>query len=75
MRLRRVQEQVAKVGATFPVLLDPKGAYFAQLAKDRRMPRTYLIDANGRILWFDVEYSRFTRRDLVQSIRVALGEL
>ena len=70
-----VQEQAAKVRATFPVLLDPKGAYFAKLAKDKRMPRTYLLDGNGRILWFDVEFSNASRRDLIQGIRVALGEL
>lgn len=70
-----VAEQVARAGATFPVLLDPKGTYFARLAKDRRMPRTYLISNDGRILWFDVEYSNTSRRELLQGIRVALGEL
>jgi peroxiredoxin len=70
-----VQEQAAKVRAAFPILLDPKGEYFAKLAKDKRMPRTYLLDSGGRILWFDVQFSNSTRRELVQSIRVALGEL
>jgi peroxiredoxin len=70
-----VQQETAKAGATFPNLLDPKGEYFAKIAKDKRMPRTFLLDAAGRVLWFDVEYSRSSRRDLVQSIRVALGEL
>lgn len=61
--------------ATFPNLLDPKGEFFAKLAKDRKMPRVYLLDAEGRILWFDVEFRRNSREELVQSIRVALGEL
>jgi hypothetical protein len=59
-------------------LLDSKGELFARIAKDPKlkwMPRTYLLDAGGRILWFDVEYSRPMRRDLVEAIRVTLGEL
>jgi peroxiredoxin len=69
------QQHIAQAGATFPNLLDPKGDYFAELARDRQMPRTYLLDGSGKILWFDVEYSRSSRQDLVQGIRVALGEL
>jgi hypothetical protein len=63
-----------KAGATFPCLLDQKGAYFAQVAKDTRMPRIFLLDAAGKVLWFDVEYSRFSRRDLNRSIRVVLKD-
>ena len=44
-------------------------------AKDDADIVLYLLDAQGKILWFDVEYSRSTREDLVQGIRVALGEL
>jgi hypothetical protein len=70
-----VKEQVAQTGATFPNLLDPKGEYMARIAKDKRVPRTFLLDAAGKVLWFDTEYSRPSRRDLIQGIRVALGEL
>ena len=70
-----VGQEAAQAGVKFPNLLDPKGQYFAKIAKDKRMPRTFLLDAAGRVLWFDVEYSRPSRRDLIQSIRVALGEL
>jgi len=38
------------------------------------MPRTFLLDANGKVLWFDVEYSRAARRDLIVSIKAVLGE-
>jgi hypothetical protein len=31
-----------------------------------------LIDAAGKILWFDIEYSRTTRRDLVGAIQATL---
>jgi peroxiredoxin len=59
----------------FPCLSDGKGQYLAYLCKDDKVPRVYLLDAKGKILWFDVEYSRSTREDLVQGIRVALGDL
>jgi peroxiredoxin len=71
----KVQSAVAEVGAAFPVLLDSQGKYLAKVAKDRRMPRIFLLDAGGRVLWFDLEWSRQSRVDLVQSIRAALGEL
>jgi peroxiredoxin len=70
-----VEKETAQAGVKFPILLDPKGQYLAKLAKDRGMPRTFLLDAAGRILWFDVEYRRQSREDLVQGIRVVLGEL
>ena len=71
-----VKQHVAEAGTTFPNLLDAKGELFAKIAKDRKlMPRTYLLDAGGRILWYDVEHSRSMGHDLVQGIRVALGEL
>jgi hypothetical protein len=59
----------------FPCLIDSKGQFLASVAKDDKLPRIFLLDANGKILWFDVEYSRSTREDLLQGIRVALGEL
>jgi hypothetical protein len=36
------------------------------------LPRTYLLDSSGKILWFDLEYSRSTRRELNQAIRYVL---
>jgi hypothetical protein len=70
-----VGQTLGKADAKFSNLLDPEGEFFARLAKDKKMPRVYLLDAEGRILWFDVEFRRNSREDLVQSIRVALGEL
>jgi hypothetical protein len=70
-----VEQEVRQAGASFPNLLDPKWQFFAKIAIDKRMPRVFLLDAAGRVLWFDVEYSRSSRQDLTQSIRVALGEL
>ena len=54
--------------ARFPILSDPQGAAFAQLAS-KKIPRTYLVDAAGKIAWLDIEYSRTTRRELSQAIR------
>ncbi|MBI2477713.1 MAG: redoxin domain-containing protein [Planctomycetia bacterium] len=59
-----------KVG--FTILLDPDTALFSKVAV-QRLPRTYLLDAKGNILWFDVEYSRSAVRELVNAIHVHLG--
>jgi peroxiredoxin len=57
--------------ATFPNFLDPEGEYFATVATEK-LPRTYLLDSACRILWFDLEYSLTTRRQLKQAVEVAL---
>ena len=68
-----VKETMDEAGITFAGLLDPDGALFAQVAKER-LPRPYLLDAEGKILWFDLEYSEATRDNLMQAIQVALAE-
>lgn len=35
-----------------------------------RMPRVYVLDSDGKIVWFDIEYSLSTRRELQQAIKV-----
>jgi thiol-disulfide isomerase/thioredoxin len=65
---------LSQAGTRFPNLLDPQGVFFAKVATEK-IPRIYLLDAIGKIIWFDVEYSRSTRRDLLQAIRVVLEEL
>ncbi len=70
---KSVREAVSKL--PFPCLSDGKGQFLGRVCKDNKVPRVYLLDAKGKILWFDVEYSRATREDLVQGVRVALGEL
>jgi len=67
------RKNLPAAGAKFRNLLDPDRAYFGKVATDK-LPRTYLLDASGKILWLDTEYSRSTRRDLLQGIQVALGE-
>jgi peroxiredoxin len=62
------QAALQKAGADFPNLLDADGSAFAQVGSDR-LPRTYLLDPQGKILWFDIEYSLATRRELQQALR------
>lgn len=69
-----VKQTAGESGVTFPSLLDPDGALFARVAKER-LPRPYLLDAEGKILWFDLEFSQATRDNLMQAIQVALGKL
>ena len=38
------------------------------------MTRTYAVDAEGKILWFETEYSTDTRRLLKQTIEAVLTE-
>lgn len=68
-----VRKAVTEAEAKYPQLLDEKGEYFAKVAKER-LPRVYLVDADGKILWFDLEYSTSTRRDLIQGIKAVLGD-
>jgi len=68
------RKYVADYATDFVNLHDPDGAYFGRLSSERKTPRTFLLDAGGKILWFDVEYSRPSRQDLLQGIEVALQE-
>jgi peroxiredoxin len=68
-----VKEKTELAGATFPNLLDPKGEFFAKVATER-LPRVYVLDAAGKILWFDIGYSPATRSNLLQAVRAKVGE-
>ena len=39
-----------------------------------RMPRVYVLDADGKIVWFDIEYSQSTQRELKQAIEALTGK-
>jgi hypothetical protein len=54
-------------------LTDPQREYFEQFARGA-VPRTYLGDARGKVLWLDIEYSRTTRRDLRNMLRFLLRD-
>ena len=66
------KETAERAGVSFPILVDAEGKYFGQLATEK-LPRTYLLDSTGKVLWLDIEYSRITHHDLRQAIRFALG--
>jgi peroxiredoxin len=68
----RAAEAAQHAQTSLPLLLDIDGKSLAQVVAGR-VPCTYLLDADGRVLWFDIEYSRTTRRDLAQAIRFALA--
>jgi peroxiredoxin len=63
---------VKKSGANFPNLHDADGKAFAQVGSGR-FPRTYVLDPGGKIVWFDIEYSLATRRELHQALEVITG--
>jgi len=67
------RKAVQQAGAKYVNLLDREGAYFAKVATEK-IPRLYLLDAAGKILWLDIEYSSSTRRDLERAITFVLGE-
>jgi peroxiredoxin len=62
-----VRSLAAEYDVDLLCLLDPDGTAFAQLAT-AKLPRTYLLDSQGTIRWFDIEYSQTTARDLRNAI-------
>jgi peroxiredoxin len=68
-----VQELAAKHNVTIPCLLDADGQAFGQVATGL-LPRTYLLDAAGRIVWFDLEYSRSQRLELHDAVYYQLKQ-
>jgi peroxiredoxin len=69
----RVRQRVTDDGIAFPNLVDADGSGFAQIG-EKKLPRTYLLDHTGKIVWFDIEYSRSTRRELSAAIDAMLGD-
>ena len=69
----RVKQLAEEAKVAYPVLIDSDGAAFAMVATEL-LPRTYLLDAGGKILWLDLEYSLSTRRELRNAIAYFLAE-
>jgi len=67
------QATIGELGLDLVVLLDEDRAVYNQVATDL-LPRTFLLGPEGRILWLDLEYSRTTRRSLLQAIEYLVGE-
>ncbi len=53
--------------ADFSQLLDADGKAFDKVGS-QKFPWTLVLDANGKIVWFDLEYSLATRRELQQAL-------
>jgi hypothetical protein len=55
----------------FATIVSSDGAALSKITDNPQglMPRIFLIDSEWRILWFDIEYSRTTRRDLDAALR------
>jgi peroxiredoxin len=66
------QATLQKAKAVFPNLLDAGGKAFGQIGSER-LPRTFVLDADGKIVWFDIEYSHATRRELKQTLNSLTG--
>jgi peroxiredoxin len=66
------KELTEQAHTDFTVLWDRDGAALEQVAPSK-VPATYLLDSSGKVLWFDIEYSRTTRRELVDAIRFVLA--
>lgn len=74
-----VQKALPTAASGLPVLLDPNSAYFPQIAQPSAkpeielLPRTYVIDAQGKVLWLDIGYTESTLRGVEMTIQAALG--
>lgn len=68
-----VKQHVANAKAEFPQLLDEQGEALAKVGTVA-LPRIYVLDASGKIVWFDIEYSEATRRELRQSLAVLTSD-
>ena len=66
---RAAQRLLNRAKAAFPQLLDTNGSALAQVGSVA-LPRLYVLDPAGQIVWFDIEYSESTRRELDQTLRV-----
>ena len=63
------QRLLSEVKADFPQLLDSSGSALAEVGSVA-LPRLYVLDPAGKIVWFDIEYSESTRRELVRTLDV-----
>jgi len=61
------QAVLSKAGAKFPNLLDADGKAFAKVGS-QKLPWTLVLDKSGQVVWFDIEYSHATRRELERTL-------
>ncbi len=68
------QEILPPESASVVHLSDPQATAFAQVATGI-LPRTYLVQPDFKLVWFDLEYTRSARRELKNAIRFVLKQL
>jgi peroxiredoxin len=61
------QKTLQAAEAKFPTLVDADGKAFEKIGAEK-LPWTLVVDADGKIVWFDLEYSLSTRRELQQAL-------
>ncbi|TWT88266.1 hypothetical protein Mal64_17450 [Pseudobythopirellula maris] len=57
----------------FTTLVDSQGVTGDKLGEGRG-PRVYVLDRTGKIVWFDIEYSPATRRELRQTLETLTAD-
>ena len=68
------QNLLSQIDHSYVILQDSDRQAWSQVASEL-LPRTYLLNADGRVLWMDVEYSRSSRRELRNAILYYLRQL
>ncbi len=58
---------IKSAGTGLTQLADADGAALAQVG-ELALPRIYVLDNQGKVAWFDIEYSEATRRELRQTL-------
>lgn len=61
--VKETQRLTGKAADKILSLADTESKLLKQFAK-AGVPRTYVLDAQGRVLWYDIEFSESTRREL-----------
>ncbi|WP_428308329.1 TlpA disulfide reductase family protein [Lacipirellula sp.] len=64
------QKLINAAGASLTQLADADGKALAQVGESW-LPRVYVLDGQGKVAWFDIEFSEATRREL----QLTLAEL
>jgi hypothetical protein len=67
------RNRLSDAAGEFVHLHDPDGTAFGQVATTL-LPRTYLLRSDRRVVWFDMEYSRSTTRELHNAILYVLQQ-
>ena len=70
----KVRRRLKQAKADFPQLLDSRGTALAEVGSVA-LPRIYVLDPTGTIVWFDIEYCEGSRRELQRTLAVLSGKV